>query len=133
MQSLKVSISEIKKLDGLNLVKFSFFDLILTMFSLDLDDDIVVGLDVFIGFKSTDISIVKEFSGISSDINHLKVLVIDVEDGEFLSSIKLDLKGNFIDIIITKESSKALNLQVQDEVSLFINPSEIFISSICDD
>ena len=133
MQSLKVSISEIKKLDGLNLVKFSFFDLILTMFSLDLDDDIVVGLDVFIGFKSTHISIVKEFSGISSDINHLKVLVVDVEDGEFLSSIKLDLKGSFINIIITKESSKALDLQVQDEVSLFINPSEIFISSICDD
>ncbi len=130
MNKFKTTITKIQSVDNLNIVNFDFFGASLSMMSLDLADKLQVGSEVELTAKPTHIAIAKEFSGDISYSNQLDAKIIQVKNGELLSSIKLSLGDTTCESIITKNSSTRMNLQVDDKVTLFIKASELSIKEI---
>ena len=100
------------------------------MMSLDLNEKVDVGCQVILTAKPTHIAIAKEFNGNISYSNQLDAKIIEINNGELLSSIKLSTGDATCESIITKKSSIRMNLQVDDNVTLFIKASELSIKEI---
>jgi len=129
---LKARILEIESVENLNIVKFSFNSTILTMMSLDLSKNMVVGRDVYLVLKPTHIVIAKEFSGLVSFSNKMEAIVESVENGKLLSCVKLLVDGVVIESIITLESAKEMNLRIGDRVTAMLKASELSIAEVID-
>ena len=132
MSRLKARILEIESVENLNIVKFSFNSTILTMMSLDLSKNMVVGRDVYLVLKPTHIVIAKEFSGLVSFSNKMEAIVESVENGKLLSCVKLLVDGVVIESIITLESAKEMNLRIGDRVTAMLKASELSIAEVID-
>ena len=132
MSRLKARILEIESVENLNIVKFSFNSTILTMMSLDLSENMVVGRDVYLVLKPTHIVIAKEFSGLVSFSNKMEAIVESVENGKLLSCVKLLVDGVVIESIITLESAKEMNLKIGDRVTAMLKASELSIAEVID-
>ncbi|MBN2781914.1 MAG: TOBE domain-containing protein [Campylobacterales bacterium] len=132
MSFLNAKVIKIESCDSLHIVKFECNSEVLTMMSLELDEKIKEGSRVGLVVKPSHIAIAKEFSGSVSYSNILKATITSVNNGELLSSVKLDYHGAILESIITLASSKRLDLRDGDEVSLFIKASEISISEVLD-
>ncbi len=130
MNSFVAKVKHIQNRDNLNIVNFTFGDSTLSMMSLGLTSKLQVGSVVKLTVKATHITIAKEFSGLISDANILQAKIVAVDNGELLSSVKLLLQGIEIESIITSEVSQKMNLQKDDNVTIFISPSELSIVSI---
>ncbi len=130
MSFFKAKIVDIQKCDTLHLVKFSFNSQNLSMISLELDSDIKIGVDVKLMVKPTHISISKEFDLQLSCDNQLKAKIIDIENGEILSSIRLDIEGQVLESIITFSSSQRLDLKVDDNIVAIVQSCDLSIGEI---
>lgn len=130
MNKIVAKVTKIESVDNLNILSFDFFDQALSMMSLDLSEDIEVGVEVELTAKATHIAIAKEFSGDISYSNQIKSKIISVDNGELLSSIKSESNSTVFESIITLNSSKRMNLNVGDEVTLFIKASELSILNV---
>lgn len=130
MNSFIAKITKIQSVENLNIVNFDFAGQPLSMMSLDLNDSLKVGSKVLLTAKPTHLAIAKEFSGEVSYSNQLKAKIIEIKNGELLSSIKLSTENALCESIITKNSSLRMNLQVGSEVSIFIKASELSIKEI---
>ena len=130
MNKFTSTITKIQNVDNLNIVNFDFCSQALSMMSLDLNEKVGVGCQVVLTAKPTHIAIAKEFSGDISYSNQLKAKIIDINNGELLSSIKLSTGDATCESIITKNSSARMNLKVGDSVTLFIKASELSIKEI---
>ena len=133
MSKLKATIKQIQTLDNLNIVNFDFCGISLSMMSLELKENVQVGRKVNLGIKPTTVAIGKNFSGEISFSNQLKGVIKEIDLGKLLCSIKVLTNGIIIDSIITSNSAKRLNLQVNDEVIAIIKASEISILEVLDD
>lgn len=127
MNRLNAVVKNIQSVDNLNIVSFEYQGEVLTMMSLDLADNIQVRKRVELTAKATNIAIAKEFSGEVSYSNQIKASIVEIENGELLSSIKLKVKEFFLESIITLNSSKRMDLKVDDEVTLLIKASDLSI------
>lgn len=127
MNRLNAVVKNIQSVDNLNIVSFEYQGEVLTMMSLDLADNIQVRKRVELTAKATNIAIAKEFSGEVSFSNQIKASIVEIENGELLSSIKLKVKEFFLESIITLNSSKRMDLKVDDEVTLLIKASDLSI------
>ena len=127
MNIFVVTISQIERVDNLNLIKCDFLNQTLELLSLELGNGIKVGSILELTVKPSNISIAKNFSGMISCFNQIKAKIKEVENGKLLSSIKLIIGQSTIESIITKEASLEMNLKPKDEVSIFINQSELSI------
>ena len=132
MSSIVAKVVNIDSTDSLNIVEFECNSEILTMMSLDLDDQIEIGSCVKLVIKPSHIAIAKNFSGEVSYSNILKTTIISCNNGKLLSSIKLRYQDTTLESIITLRSSKRLNIKEGDEVFAFIKASEISIGELCD-
>lgn len=130
MNTIKAVVTKKETLDNLNIVNFDFLGETLSMMSLDLPASIQVGSSVELTAKPTNIAIAKEFSGELSYSNQISAKIVEIENGQLLSSIKLKVKDSSLESIITLNSSKRMNLQVEDEVTLLIKASELSILKI---
>ncbi len=130
MSHLIANVLEIKNSDSLHIVKFKANNQTITMMSLDLDAKIKIGTEVKLIFKPMNIAIAKNFSGDISCSNRLPCRVTSVENGVLLGSIELLYFGTTLESIITLDSSKRMNLKVEQEVSAFIKSSDISIGEI---
>ena len=133
MNTIVAEVKEIKNVDNLNIVKFYFAGITLSMMSLELNENIKVGAKVKLITKPTHIAIAKKFNGEVSYSNQLDAEIIHVENGELLSSIKIRIWETTLESIITKASSERMNLQVGDEVTAFIKANELSIVEVLDD
>lgn len=133
MNTLTAQVKEIKSVDNLNIVKFDFNGSTLSMMSLELSDKVKVGTKVILGTKATHIAIAKDFTGDVSYSNQLHVKIIHVDNGELLSSVKLQTDDTILESIITKDSSQRMNLHVGDKVTAFIKANELSIMEILND
>ena len=98
MNRLNAVVKNIQSVDNLNIVSFEYQGEVLTMMSLDLADNIQVRKRVELTAKATNIAIAKEFSGEVSFSNQIKASIVEIENGELLSSIKLKVKEFFFRI-----------------------------------
>jgi len=130
MNRFVATVKSIESTQNLNIVKFNFFDEILTMMSLELNEKIKIDSKVELSLKATHITIAKNLKGIISDSNQLKAKIISINNGKLLSSVKLSLYDTTLESIITQKSSKQMNLKIGDNVSILINPSELSIVKV---
>ena len=130
MNTLVANVKQIKTVDNLNIVMFDLNGINLSMMSLELHEDVKVGAKVKLTTKATYIALAKGFSGEVSYSNQLRVEIVHVENGELLSSIKLQLQDITLESIITRDSSDRMNLHVGDEVTAFIKANELSIMEV---
>ncbi|MFT5662411.1 MAG: molybdopterin-binding protein [Sulfurimonas sp.] len=130
MSILRASIKKIQNVENLNLVTFDFNGIDLKMMSLGLGEEVQVGKQVTLAIKPSSIAIAKEFSGKVSYANKIHASILEVNNGELLSSIKLQANGNIFESLITCEVSKQMKLEVGDKVIALLKASELSISEI---
>ncbi|AXH09631.1 transporter [Malaciobacter halophilus] len=132
MNEFKAVVSKIDNLDNLNIVEFSFFDITLSMMSLDLHN-IEVGTKVLLTVKASNVAIAKELQGQISLANSIKSQIIKLDMGKLLTSIKLQHNDTSITSIITTKSAKRLNLKQNDCVSAIFKSSDLSIKKVIND
>ena len=126
-------VKNIKSIDNLNIVEFDFTDTILKMMSLELNKDIVVGTKVELSVKPTNVIISKKPIENISLSNQTLAKIVDINDGELLSSITLNTNDCYLESIITKDSFLRLNLQKNDYVNILIKASDLSILRVLND
>lgn len=132
MNEFKAVVSKIDNLDNLNIVEFSFFDITLSMMSLDLHN-IEVGTKVSLTVKASNVAIAKELQGQISLANSIKSDIIKLDMGKLLTSIKLQHNDSSITSIITTKSAKRLNLKEKDCVNAIFKSSDLSIKEVIND
>jgi len=130
MSIIEAEVLDYKKVQNLHLVRFGCNSQVLTMMSLELNKDIKPSTLVKLIVKPTHIAISKTINSDTSHQNRLKCKVDAVDDGELLSSIKLNFEGFELESIITLDASKRLELKKGDDVMALIQASELSILEI---
>lgn len=133
MSQFVAAINKIENYDNLNIVHFTFSNYILKMMSLDLWDEIEIGKKVKLSVKPSNVIIAKDLQGEISLSNQLVATIYEIENGELLSSIILKINDTFIESIITVDSSRRMNLQKGEEVTILIKASNLSIEEILND
>lgn len=133
MSQLVATIKKINSIDNLNIVEFDFHGLTLKMMSLDLNADIQVGKKVKLSVKPTNISIAKNLIGEISLSNQIVATIENLENGQLLSSISLKVHNTILESIITVDSSKRMNLQIGEKVTILIKASNLSIAEVLND
>jgi molybdopterin-binding protein len=133
MNSFTAIVKEIKSVQNLNIVKFDFEGITLTMMSLELPKNVKIATKVKLNTKSTHVAIAKDFSGDVSYSNQLNAKISYIENGELLSSIKSIVANTTLESIITKDSSERMDLKIDDKITLFIKANELSIVKILND
>lgn len=133
MSQFVATIKKIDNVDSLNIVEFAFYGAALKMMSLDLNSNMQIGKRVLLSVKPTNIIIGKNFLGDISLANKIVATIEQIENGKLLSSILLKVEDIFLESIITCESSSRMNLQLGDEVTIFIKASDLSIEEVLND
>ena len=132
MNKFVAIVKKIDTADGLNIVSFDFLGYKLSMISLDLKDSIKVGVKVELTANPSHVAIGKDFSGMVSYSNQLKAKISELENGKLLSNIKFQVGDFTLESFITLNSSKKMNLKIDDEVTVFIKATELSILRVLD-
>ena len=133
MSQFVATIKKINNVDNLNIVEFDFFGLTLKMMSLDLNNDVQVGKKAKLVVKSSNISIAKNLSGQISLSNQLVATIKSLENGQLLTIVGLEINGVILESIITVDSSKRMNLQIGEVVTILIKASNLSIQEVLND
>ena len=133
MSQLVATIKKINSVDNLNIVEFDFNGLTLKMMSLDLNDDVKIGKKVELSVKPTNISIAKNLIGEISLSNQIVATIQSLENGQLLTSVILKINDTLLESIITVDSSKRMNLQIGEVVTILIKASNLSIAEVLND
>ncbi|MDD3007336.1 MAG: TOBE domain-containing protein [Arcobacter sp.] len=133
MSQFIATIKKINSIDSLNIVEFSFCNQTLKMMSLDLSKDVQINKKVKLSVNPSNIIIAKDFFGEISLSNQLVATIDNIENGELLSSVILKIQNVYFESIITVDSSKRMNLQKGDKVTMLIKASNLSIEEILND
>ena len=133
MSQLVATIKKINSIDNLNIIEFDFHGLTLKMMSLDLNADVQVSKKVKLSVKPTNISIAKNLIGEISLSNQIVATIENLENGQLLSSISLKVHNTILESIITVDSSKRMNLQIGESVTILIKASNLSIAEVLND
>ena len=133
MSQLVATIKKINSIDNLNIVEFDFNGLTLKMMSLDLNNDVQVGKKVKLSIKPTNISLAKNLTGEISLSNQIVATIQSLENGQLLTSVILKINDTLLESIITVDSSKRMNLQIGEVVTILIKASNLSIGEVLND
>ena len=133
MSQFIATIKKINSIDSLNIVEFSFCNQTLKMMSLDLSKDIQIDKKVKLSVNPSNVIIAKNLFGEISLSNQLVATINSIENGELLSSVILNIENIYFESIITVDSSKRMNLQKGDKVTMLIKASNLSIEEILND
>ncbi|MEQ6341949.1 MAG: TOBE domain-containing protein [Gammaproteobacteria bacterium] len=90
-----------------------------------------LGGEILLLFKETEVSLAKNLSGLISLRNRIPASVQDIVEGDLLSQVTLDYKGNRIVSIITSRSVRRLELKTGDQVEGLVKANEMTLME-CD-
>jgi len=130
MSKIIAKVVGIQSVESLNLVSFECRDTILTMVSLELENEISIGREVLLDAKPTSIAVGKNIQGELSYSNQLNVKIASLSAGELLCSLKLQFHDFVLESVITTATQKRINLQANDEVIALINSTDLFIEKV---
>ena len=133
MSKFIATIKKIQSIDHLNIVEFDFCGLTLKMMSLDLNDDVKIGKKVKLSVKPSNISIAKNLIGEISLSNQIVATIQSLENGQLLTSVILKINDTILESIITVDSSKRMNLQIGEVVTILIKASNLSIEEVIND
>ena len=127
MNSLVAKVKEIKHLDRINLVKFTLNSQIINVLILEMNINLKIDKKASLLIKPTAISILKEMINFE---NLLRGNVLEIEKGEILARVIVDVEGFEIEAIMLNEK---LNVKKDDEVFLAFKASDVIISKVLND
>lgn len=133
MSYIVATVTKIENVEQLHIVEFDFQGITLKMMSLDLNLNVQLGKKVVLTVKPSNIAVSKDFQGDISLSNKIVATIEHIENGALLSSITLQTKGIVFESLITLSSTKRMNLQKNDEVTLFIKASDLSILEVIHD
>ncbi|MGJ0310943.1 TOBE domain-containing protein [Aliarcobacter cryaerophilus] len=126
-------VKDIKTIDSLNIVEFDFNNITLKMMSLELHKEVKLESKVKLLVKPSNVIISKNYIEDISLSNQTLAKIVAIENGELLSSISLKIRDTTFESIITKESSKRLDLQEGNIVNILIKASDLSILRVLHD
>ena len=126
-------VKDIKTIDSLNIVEFDFNNITLKMMSLELYKEVKLESKVKLLVKPSNVIISKNYIEDISLSNQTLAKIVAIENGELLSSISLEIGDTTFESIITKESSKRLDLQEGNIVNILIKASDLSILRVLHD
>ena len=126
-------VKDIKTIDSLNIVEFDFNNITLKMMSLELHKEVKLESKVKLLVKPSNVIISKNYIEDISLSNQTLAKIVAIENGELLSSISLKIGDTTFESIITKESSKRLDLQEGNIVNILIKASDLSILKVLHD
>jgi molybdopterin-binding protein len=130
MNTITAEVQEIQSIENLNIITFFSQKQHLKMMSLELSKKLHIGSKVSLSVKATNIALAKGTIGLLSYSNQLEVIILDIDEGVLLSSIKVDFFGETLESIITTDSKKRMHLHVGESVTALIKSSDLALERI---
>lgn len=91
---------------------------------------LLIGNEVQVLFKETEVSLAKNLSGLISLRNRVHGSVRSVRRGAILSEVVLDYRGQTLTSIITTRSIRRLDIKQGDEVEALIKANEVSLMEV---
>ena len=125
---IKAKISAIEQNDGVSVFEFSAENLSLKMLSLENLQNLKIGDEVWLNFKSSDIFVATSPLLNCSVSNEIKVRISDIQKGEITSSLHLNAGKFEFESIISTASLKRLNLAPGDQIYAYVKATSLYIA-----
>lgn len=125
---IKAKISAIDENDGVSVFEFNAENLSLKMLSLENLQNLKIGDEVRLNFKSSDVFVATSPLLNCSVSNEIKVRISDIQKGEITSSLHLNAGEFEFESIITTASLKRLNLSLGDQIYAYVKATSLYIA-----
>ena len=125
---IKAKISAIDENDGVSVFEFNAANLSLKMLSLENLQNLKIGDEVQLNFKSSDVFVATSPLLNCSVSNEIKVRISDIQKGEITSSLHLNAGEFEFESIITTASLKRLNLSLGDQIYAYVKATSLYIA-----
>ena len=125
---IKAKISAIEQNDGVSVFEFRAENLSLKMLSLENLQNLKIGDEVWLNFKSSDVFVATSPLINCSVSNEIKARILDIQKGEITSSLHLNAGEFEFESIISTSSLKRLNLAPGDQIYAYVKATSLYIS-----
>ena len=125
---IKAKISAIEQTGGVSVFEFSAENLSLKMLSLENLQNLKIGDEVRLGFKSSDVFVATSPLLNCSVSNEIKAQISDIEQGQITSSLHLNAGEFEFESIISTSSLKRLNLSLGDQIYAYAKATSLYIA-----
>ena len=125
---IKAKISAIEQTGGVSVFEFSAENLSLKMLSLENLQNLKIGDEVRLNFKSSDIFVATSPLLNCSVSNEIKAQISDIEQGQITSSLHLNAGKFEFESIISTASLKRLNLALGDQIYAYVKATSLYIA-----
>jgi molybdenum import ATP-binding protein modC len=125
---IKAKISAIEQTGGVSVFEFSAENLSLKMLSLENLQNLKIGDEVWLGFKSSDVFVATSPLLNCSVSNEIKAQISDIQRGQITSSLHLNAGEFEFESIISAASLKRLNLALGDQIYAYVKATSLYIA-----
>ena len=125
---IKAKISAIEQNDGVSVFEFSAENLSLKMLSLENLQNLKIGDEVWLNFKSSDVFVATSPLLNCSVSNEIKAQISDIQKGQITSSLHLNAGKFEFESIISTASLKRLNLAPGDQIYAYVKATSLYIA-----
>lgn len=125
---IKAKISAIEQTGGVSVFEFSAENLSLKMLSLENLQNLKIGDEVRLGFKSSDVFVATSPLLNCSVSNEIKAQISDIQRGQITSSLHLNAGEFEFESIISAASLKRLNLALGDQIYAYVKATSLYIA-----
>ena len=125
---IKAKISAIEQNDGVSAFEFSAENLSLKMLSLENLQNLKIGDEVRLNFKSSDVFVATSPLLNCSVSNEIKAQISDIQRGQITSSLHLNAGKFEFESIISTASLKRLNLALGDQIYAYVKATSLYIA-----
>ena len=125
---IKAKISAIDENDGVSVFKFNAANLSLKMLSLENLQNLKIGDEVRLNFKSSDVFVATSPLLNCSVSNEIKAQISSIQKGQITSSLHLNAGEFEFESIITTTSLKRLNLALGDQIYAYVKATSLYIA-----
>lgn len=125
---IKAKISAIEQNDGVSVFEFSAENLSLKMLSLENLQNLKIGDEVWLNFKSSDVFVATSPLLNCSVSNEIKAQISDIKKGQITSSLHLNAGKFEFESIISTASLRRLNLAPGDQIYAYVKATSLYIA-----
>nr|WP_314238733.1 TOBE domain-containing protein [uncultured Campylobacter sp.] len=125
---IKAKISAIEQNNGVSVFEFSAEILSLKMLSLENLQNLKIGDEVLLNFKSSDVFVATSPLLNCSVSNEIKAEISNIQKGQITSSLHLNAGKFEFESIITTASLKRLNLALGDQIYAYVKATSLYIA-----
>ena len=125
---IKAKISAIEENDGVSVFEFNAANLSLKMLSLENLQNLKIGDEVRLNFKSSDVFVATSPLLNCSVSNEIKAEISNIQKGEITSSLHLNAGKFEFESIISTSSLKRLNLAPGDQIYAYVKATSLYIA-----